>query len=158
MPARQPHVHHPNLRLECWHRRGVYLTLLLLVASGGAWLVARYFLRPVGQFGEAIHPLEPWAMRLHGAGAMAMLFFLGSLMNSHIRRALKSNRNRISGWLMLLVMATLTVTGFGLYYLAREENRAVWSVVHWVAGLGVAGLTVAHVRIGRWSRHRKSTG
>lgn len=90
-PASHPAAHarnHINLRLERWHRRYIYLSCAILFATGLAWLLAHYFLRPVSQFGEAVNPLEPWAMKLHGAGAMAMLFFLGSLMNSHIRRAL----------------------------------------------------------------------
>jgi hypothetical protein len=145
--------HHINLRLERWHRRCIYASCLLLLLSGAAWLVARYFLRPVGQFGEAISPIEPWAMKVHGAAMMVMLFFLGSLMNSHIRRALKARRNLASGWSMIGVMVLLTVTGFGLYYLAGESNRPVWSSVHWAMGLGLPVLVIAHVLIGRASRH-----
>ena len=145
--------HHVNLRLERWHRRCIYASFLVLLASGAAWLVARYFLRPVGQFGEAIHPLEPWAMKVHGAAVMAMLFFLGSLMNSHIRRALKSGRNVASGWGMIVTMALLVATGFGLYYLAGEADRPRWSLVHWAVGLGLAALFAAHVMLGRASRH-----
>lgn len=125
----------------------------MLLLSGAAWLTARYFLRPVGQFGEAIHPLEPWAMKVHGAGVMILLFFLGSLMNSHIRRALKAGRNLTSGWSMIVLMVLLIVTGFGLYYLAREGDRPLWSLVHWIGGLGLAMLVIAHVLIGRASRH-----
>lgn len=145
--------HHINLRLERWHRRCIYASCLALLLSGAAWLVARYFLRPVGQFGESMHPLEPWAMKAHGAAMMAMLFFLGSLMNSHIRRALKAKRNLASGWSMIGAMMLLTVTGFGLYYLAGESNRMVWSSIHWAVGLGLAVLVIAHVGIGRASRH-----
>ncbi len=91
-------------------------------------------------------------MKIHGAGAMSMLFFLGSLLNVHIRRALRARRNLASGWAMIVTMATLVITGFGLYYLADEGNRPAWSVVHWVIGLGLVGLLVAHVLLGRSSR------
>jgi cytochrome b561 len=144
---------HINLRLERWHRRCIYISCLVLVLSGATWLVARHFLRPVGQFGEAIHPFEPWAMKLHGAGAMVTLFFLGSMLNGHVRRALKAGRNLVSGWSMIVVMALLTVTGYGLYYLAGESDRPQWSLVHWAVGLGLAVLIIVHVRIGRASRH-----
>lgn len=143
---------HINLRLERWHRRSVYASCLVLLASGAVWLVARHLLRPVGQFGETIHPFEPWAMKVHGAGAMLMLFFLGSLLNSHIRRALRSGRNLASGWAMIGTMALLTLTGFGLYYLAGESDRPQWSLVHWAVGLALPVLVVAHVLIGRASR------
>jgi hypothetical protein len=141
-----------DLRLERWLRRCVYASWAVLVLSGVAWLLARYYLRPVGQFGETIHPLEPWAMKVHGAGAMAMLFFLGTILNGHIRRALRSGRNLVSGWSMIGTVALLVVTGFGLYYLAGEGERTTWSLVHWIAGLGWAALGFVHVRLGRASR------
>lgn len=149
--------HHVNLRLERWHRRCVYASCLILLSSGAGWLIARYFFRPVGQFGESIHPFEPWAMQIHGAGAMAMLFFLGSLMNSHIRRALKAGRNLASGWSMIVTMAALVITAFGLYYLAGPDTRSIWSIVHWTVGLGLAGLIVAHVLLGRAARKVQDT-
>jgi hypothetical protein len=149
-----------NLRLERWHRRCVYASWALLILSGAAWLLARYLLRPVGQFGEAVHPLEPWAMKVHGAGAMAMLFFLGAMLNSHIRRALKSGRNLVSGWSMIITVAVLIVTGFGLYYLAGEGDRPAWSAVHWIVGLGWVALGIVHVLLGRSTRliHCRSRG
>jgi cytochrome b561 len=159
LPSPQPsaHARHQiNLRLERWHRRCVYLSWATLLVSGIGWLVARYFLRPVGQFGETVNPFEPWAMKLHGAGAMAMLFFLGSLMNAHVRRALKTGRNLVSGWLMIGTFALLVVTGFGLYYLAGESDRPVWSALHWVVGLGVGILFVLHIVLGRRSRVQRS--
>jgi hypothetical protein len=143
---------HINLRLERWHRRSVYLVSALLMLSGVAWLIARYFLRPAGEFGETIHPLEPWAMKLHGAAVMAMLFFLGSLMNGHIRRALHGSRNRVSGWAMMVTLSVLTFTGFGLYYLAGESDRPLWSAVHWIVGLALGLLLALHVVLGRRSR------
>ena len=147
--------HHINLRLERWHRRCIYLSCFALLASGAAWLLARYFMRPVGQFGETIHPLEPWAMKLHGAAAMVMLFFVGSLMNAHIRRALKAGRNLATGWGMLLTLSLLTASGYGLYYLAGEADRPLWSATHWIVGLAMGLLIVLHVALGRrGSPHR----
>ncbi|WP_295998776.1 DUF4405 domain-containing protein [Rugamonas sp.] len=146
---RPPAQLHVNLRVERWHRRWIYASAAVLLLSGSAWLVARYFLRPAGQFGETVHPLEPWAMKLHGAAAMAMLFFLGSLLNVHVRRAIRAGRNLVSGWAMIAAMAVLTATGFGLYYLAGESDRPLWSALHWVVGLAAGALFVLHVQLGR---------
>ena len=151
--ASRPHARQlTDLRLERWLRRCLYASWAVLVLSGAAWLLARYYLRPVGQFGETVHPLEPWAMKVHGAGAMAVLFFVGAILNSHIRRALKSGRNLVSGWSMIVTIAVLVVTGFGLYYLAGEGSMPAWSLVHWIVGLGWVALGVVHVRLGRSSR------
>jgi hypothetical protein len=52
---------------------------------------------------------------------------------------------------MIGTLAFLTLTGYGLYYVAGEASRPVWSVLHWVAGLAVAVLFVLHIVIGRKS-------
>jgi hypothetical protein len=156
IPSASAHArHHINLRLERWHRRCIYASCAALFASGVAWLVLHYFMRPIGQFGETINPLEPWSMKLHGAAAMVMLFFLGSLMNGHIRRALKAGRNLVSGWAMIATMLILIGSGFGLYYLAGESDRLAWSAAHWIVGLGCGLLNVLHIVLGRRSNpHR----
>ena len=140
-----------SFKLERWQRRSVYATWLLLLASGVLWLVLRWFLRPMTEFGESVHPLEPWSMKLHGAAAMAALFFIGSILHLHIRRALKAGRNAATGWAMIGVLAFLVLTGYGLYYLAGEADRPVWSVLHWAVGLAAAVLSVLHVVVGRRS-------
>lgn len=155
-PSRHaPARHHINLRLERWHRRCMYVSLAALLASGALWLLARYFLRAPGQFGETIHPLEPWAMKLHGASVMLALFFLGSLMNAHIRRALKAGRNLATGWGMMLTLLFLIFTGYCLYYVAGEADRPLWSVLHWAVGLATGALFLLHIVLGRRSNpHR----
>jgi len=139
------------LKLERWHRRSIYATGMLLLLSGAGWLLFHFFLRPVSAFGDAVSPVEPWAMKLHGAAAMASLFFVGSLLHLHIRRALRAGRNTLTGWAMVATLALLTVTGYGLYYVAGEADRPLWSLLHWAAGLLVAALLVLHIQVGRRS-------
>lgn len=143
--------HRFSFRLERWHRRAIYASGALLLATGVAWLLARYFMRPVSEFGETVHPLEPWSMKLHGAAAMALLFLAGVLLNVHIRRALKAGRNLATGWAMIGTLLFLVLTGYGLYYVAGEADRPVWSVLHWTVGLGAAVLFVLHIVVGRRS-------
>lgn len=151
-------LHHPTsrsqvgrFRLERWHRFWVYGISGLLVFTGGAWLLAHYFLREAGEFGEVINPIEPWSMKLHGAAAMVALFFIGSLLNSHIRRANNAHRNRYSGWTMVALLALLTISGYALYYLASESSRPVWSIGHWSLGLTVPAMLILHIFLGRRS-------
>ena len=135
--------------MERWQRRAVYLTIVLLTLSGLLWLAAHFFLRPVTEFGESVSPLEPWSMKLHGAVAMVMLFLLGSLLNNHIRRGLRARRNRSSGWSMMVMTALLVLTGYGLYYVAGEVSRPLWSWVHWIIGIGFVAALPVHVWWGR---------
>lgn len=140
-----------SFKLERWHRRSIYATGVLLLLSGAAWLVLHYFLRPQSEFGESVNPLEPWTMKLHGAAAMASLFFVGSLLHLHVRRALRAGRNVVTGWAMIATLSVLTLTGYGLYYVAGESDRPVWSLLHWSIGFAVTVLFVVHVLVGRRS-------
>lgn len=158
MPHRKhtPSSSHINLRLERWHRRCVYAVCIWLTLSGVLWLIAHYWLRINGEFGETPSPLEPWAMKLHGAGAMLMLFFSGSLMNSHIRRAFKSRRNLYSGCAMLALTSILIGSGYGLYYLINEHSRIWWSLIHWIVGLLFPALMALHIVLGRTEKKGNS--
>lgn len=137
------------MRLPSWQRRGFYGVFGGLLVSGVAWLVAHFFLRAAGEFGIAIHPLEPWSMKLHGAAAMAALWLTGTLLHLHIRRGLAARRNLPAGWSMIVLLLLLTLTGYALYYIAGEESRPLWSLVHWGAGLLLLPLVWLHVATGR---------
>jgi hypothetical protein len=141
--------HHPNLRLERWHRQLLYAMFGLLTASGLLWLLAHYGLRAKGEFGPLIHPLEPLSIKLHGLAAMLALFCLGSILHGHIRRALKHRQNIGSGIAMLASMAWLAASGYALYYLVTEDNRTLWSLLHFVPGLALPLLVWWHIRRGR---------
>lgn len=154
MRYRKRSLHHPSspprqveLRPERWQRRCVYGISAWLVATGVLWLLAHYLMRPAGEFGESVHPLEPWSMKLHGAGAMFALFFIGGLMTSHIRPALKARRNLYSGQSMIAALAALTLSGYGLYYIASEHSRPIWSAAHWIVGLVLPLLLIVHIAL-----------
>lgn len=133
----------------------MYGICVWLLTSGVLWLLLHYLMRPVGEFGDTMHPFEPWSMKLHGAGAMLGLFFIGSLLNLHIRRALKARRNLASGWAIIGVQAILTISGYGLYYLASEQSRPIWSVLHWGVGLAFPIVMIVHVALGRKAVSRR---
>ena len=144
----------PGMRLPAWQRRSFHGVCGVLFVSGVAWLAAHFFLRPVNEFGVAVNPLEPWSMKLHGAAAMAVLWLVGSMLYLHIRRGLALRRNLLAGWSMIGLLGLLTLTGYALYYIAGEDSRPVWSVLHWIAGLLLPALVWLHVRSGRRSLQR----
>ena len=136
-----------DLRPERWQRRCIYGVSAWLAATGVAWLLAHYLLRTAAEFGESVHPLEPWSMKLHGAGAMFALFFVGSLVSNHIRRAIRARRNLYSGWSMIAVLAALTLSGYALYYIASEHSRPIWSAAHWIIGLVFPLALIVHIAL-----------
>jgi hypothetical protein len=147
---------HVNLRMERWHRRSLYAAVIALTASGMLWLTGHYFLRSPGEFGPTIHPLEPWSMRLHGAAALTMMFFVGSVLNGHIRRAWRAASNLTAGCSLIAVITLLTVTGYCLWYVAGESSRGTWSIIHWVLGLSFPQLLIWHIVRGRRSRRQQT--
>ena len=138
-----------RFRMEPWQRRTIYLCITALVTSGGVWLAGHFLLHSATEFGEANNPLEPWAMKVHGAVAMVALFFVGSLLNGHMRRAHAVRRNHRSGWSLIIFLGWLTVSGYALYYIAGEQSRSFWSTSHWVPGLLLPLLVIVHVMLGR---------
>jgi len=70
------HVH----RLVRWQRLALYAVGTLLLLTGTAWLAVHY---SIGA-GELPHPLEAWALRLHGLLAFGGTFVLGALAAGHI--------------------------------------------------------------------------
>jgi hypothetical protein len=138
-----------SIRLGRWHQVAVYTATGVLVVSGLLWLISHYFLQASSDFGPQPHPMEPWMLRVHGAGAMAGLIIYGSLLPIHVRRAWTLRRNIVLGIAVISFMLLLTVTGYLLYYAGGENSRAYISLLHWVAGLLVPALLAWHVISGR---------
>ena len=138
--------------LEAWHRRSLFVVIAALAGSGVLWLLFHYFVTTVTPWGQGPHPLEVWWLRLHGLAAMLTLVALGTLLLTHIRRAWLVSRNRLSGATLAAILAVLVATGYALYYFGGERTRPVISLVHWLLGLAVVALLLAHVALGRRSR------
>ena len=143
---------HNSSALGQRHRRWFYGTFVLLFLSGAIWWALHAWGRIDGEFGPQEHPLTPWMLRLHGAAAMASLVLLGTLLPGHVEKSWRANRNRPNGGGLLVLCAALTVTGYGLYYLANESLRVFTSWSHSLLGLGFPLVIGWHIQRGRASR------
>lgn len=137
------------IRLSSWHRWSIYVSTGLLAASGLVWLLAHYFLRRHGEFGDIPSPAEAWMLRLHGLSMLAALFLCGSLLKTHMLKAWQIRRNRWTGLLAVSLLLVLAVTGYLLYYFSNEDLRPILSVVHWVPGIALTFSLPMHVWKGR---------
>lgn len=135
-----------SIVLPARHERLIYLAFAFLVLSGLAWLGGRYGLRIDPEFP---HPLETWALRLHGAATMLGLLAVGSVLPQHVRYAWRARRNRVSGMVVLSLLGGLTITSYGLYYAADETLRPWVSLGHWTVGLTLPAGIIWHVVAGR---------
>ena len=95
-------------------------------------------------------------LKVHGAAAFAALIALGAMFPHHVRRGWALSRNRISGAVVITALGALIVTGYALYYLVNEANRASISIAHWLIGVAFAPLFIAHVVIGRRAGERRA--
>jgi hypothetical protein len=123
--------------------------LALVFLSGVAWAYWNYLAASSGDFEMSA---KTWAMKIHGAAAMAVLILIGMLLNEHVRLAWRARRNRANGSVFVGAFALLAVTGYGLYYAGGEKLRAWTSWIHLLAGLTLPFLLLIHVSLGRRTR------
>lgn len=140
------HVPSDLIRLKPLQRRLLYGVVALLFLSGAAWT---YWNQLVPSRGDFEISAKAWAMKIHGAAAMAILVLVGMLLAGHVRFAWRARRNRGNGSLFLSAFAVLTVTGYGLYYAGSEILRAWMSWVHLAVGLALPFLLIVHIWLGK---------
>lgn len=88
-------------------------------------------------------------MRLHGAAMIGFLVVFGALLPGHIVQSWRQRVNRFSGLAVVIVVSLLALSGYGLYYLVDDKQRAVTSTLHWVVGLVAFAALVLHVVLGK---------
>jgi hypothetical protein len=145
-------------RLRRPARWSLYGTIIVLIGSGIGWLAAHYGSATGDASRDDLRRLavEAMMLKVHGAVAFAALIALGAMFPHHVRRGWALSRNRISGALVITALGALIVTGYALYYLVNEANRASISIAHWSIGVAFAPLFLAHVVIGRRAGERRA--
>ena len=138
-----------SIRLKRFQRYLLYAVLGLLFLSGAAWAWWNYVSPVPGDFEMAA---KSWALKVHGAAAMATLVMIGTLLTGHVRYAWRAGRNRINGALFLGIFGILTVTGYGLYYAGGEKMRAWASWIHLGVGLALPLFLLVHILFGKRTR------
>ena len=145
-------MRHPrpdSIRLKRLERYFLYAVLALIFLSGVAWAFWNYLAASPGDFETSA---KAWAMKIHGAAAMAILVSVGMLLNEHVRLAWRARRNRANGSVFLSAFAVLTITGYVLYYSGGEKLRAWTSWIHLAVGLVLPILLLIHIFLGKRTR------
>jgi hypothetical protein len=145
-------MRHPrpdSIRLKALQKYFLYGVLALLFLSGVTWAYWNYLVASPTDFETSA---KAWAMKIHGAAAMAVLVLIGMLLSGHVRFAWRARRNRANGSVFLSAFAVLTVTGYGLYYTGGERLRAWTGWIHLGVGLALPILLLIHILLGRKTR------
>jgi cation transport ATPase len=141
----------PDNQLSPRHRRWVYLSFALIFFSGAAWVIV-HFAPPAAAAAFGARRTETWLLKIHGAGVIATLLVLGSLLPSHIALGLRSRNNRWRGIALLASAAFLILSGYALYYAADEELRTWTSDAHMIMGFAAVAAFIAHLSGARMAR------
>jgi hypothetical protein len=128
-------------QLPRWQRWMVYGAGFVLLATGLAWLAVHYTIGSGA--GQLPHPVESWAMTLHGLSAFFAIFSLGILAAAHIPygwrytgRHHQLSQRRL-GIALCGLGAALVGTGYLLYYFSPEPVRPALGWAHAVAGIAM---------------------
>jgi hypothetical protein len=120
-----------------------------LTGSGAAWLMAQNLFATTTDFGPLAPPWAARVLAIHGGVAMLFLIAVGAWLPLHVAPRLRRGAGLVSGIFQLGLLAALTITGYGLYYLAQETTRPTWSSVHWLCGLVLPTVLLFHRRRSR---------
>jgi hypothetical protein len=149
-----------RVRLGAPVRRALYATIAVLVLSGLWWMAVHFASTWLAPRADDLQRLaqEALALKIHGAASFATLLALGAMGAYHVRRGWGLGRNRVSGSVVVGTFCVLVLTGYALYYLVTDANRTPISVLHWGLGLTLVPLLIAHIALGRRSRHAPFSG
>jgi hypothetical protein len=147
-PATSGHTQR-RMPLPRWQRWGIYGLSTALLLTGLVWLCLESFVRIEGVFGPEHSPWQQRLLMAHGTLALPMLWLVGVLWSAHVQRAWVAGKNRVTGGLMLAIVALLALTAAQLYYLADERWRALASLGHWLVGLSMMVALPLHIWRGR---------
>jgi hypothetical protein len=134
-----------RVKLAGIYEVSVYVVTAGIAISGIVWLLLHYYGQIQGEFGVQTNPYEPWSLKIHGAFSALALVLVGSLLAIHVTPALQSRRHLITGLSLLGIWLLLAVTGYLLYYAGDEDLRALISKLHWIVGLVLPLLLIAHL-------------
>ena len=126
-------------------KRSIHLVALAVLLTGIVW-VALHFAAPGWIDEEISRRIQVVLLKIHGAAAMLALVALGTLLSTHILPALVNPQNRGAGITLLSCIATLALTGWGLYYLGDENLRNWTSDIHIAVGAACAAAFIHHIR------------
>ena len=126
-------------------KRLIHFVALAALLTGIAWM-ALHFASQGWIDEELSRRAQVYLLKIHGAAAMLALVALGMLLSTHILPALKNPPNRGAGIALLMGIASLTLTGWGLYYLGDEKLRGWTSDIHIAVGLAAVAVFTYHIR------------
>jgi hypothetical protein len=137
-----------GLQLSRRHRATLFAVSAVLLITGALW-ARLHQLDENAPASEGLRRVNRWLMEMHGLTAVGFVLLLGTLLPGHVRRAWRARKNRGNGAFFLTAVASLTISGYALYYLGDENWRRAASWFHLWLGVAAPLLLFWHIRSGR---------
>jgi hypothetical protein len=117
-------------------RLTLYVAFALLWVTGIGWLILDLWFTVPGEFGVTPHVWAAPLLLAHGVLAVPALVLIGWIAARHATPQWKAPLRRRSGGLFAAVLLLLSVSGFGLFFLASDSGQRVTAVAHeWIGVL-----------------------
>jgi hypothetical protein len=130
--------------------RGTFNTLVLMVAASGfAYLWMKYALDTDDPFAVVNHPWQTMVFDLHLLASPALVLMFGIVFNSHVMKKFRASGlpNRRSGYVSLGTFSAMVVSGYLLQVSANEAWLKTLVVLHVGSGTIFAVAYGAHLVI-----------
>jgi len=115
-----------------WETRLFHLSTVIVSVSGLVYLWMKYFMVNDDPFSVVSHPWQPAMLSLHVIAAPFLVFVIGLVVQSHIRRKLASGgrSNRGSGVASMLTLPVMIASGYLLQVVADPLVVRICLVLH----------------------------
>ncbi len=112
-----------------------HVSTIVVSLSGLIYLWMKYFMETDDPFSVVNHPLQPAMLSAHIVTAPVLVFVLGLMINSHIRKklAVPSPYNRRSGLVSMVAFPAMVVSGYALQVVTNSTINKIALVSHLVA-------------------------
>ncbi len=137
-----------SFRQRCW----LYSAFLITLSSGITWAIIWHFFR---EEIDMATPLENKLLKIHLAGALALLVALGAALPKHASKSWNAKINRAASALFLLSLLGAATTGYAI--LAFVWETQMMHFIHIAMGVLIILLLPTHILIGRHLEKKRTT-
>jgi hypothetical protein len=128
-------------RWEAWLN---YISNFVVGLTGLVYGFFLYFHEGADEFSRVTHPLQVVSQDLHVVTAPLLVFACGVILKTHVLERLghRDPKKKFSGWMLLLAMVPMVVSGYLVQVITHEAWRPIWVGTHivssiaWLLGFG----------------------
>lgn len=144
--------------MKAWDKWLFHLSTIMVTATGVAYLWMKYVMEADDPFSVVNHPWQPAMLALHVLSAPVTVFVFGRIVDSHVRKKLKSGSgaNRRTGLVSTFALPAMVVSGYALQVVTAEVLARVALITHLASSSAFVLTYVIHQVVSWQLRARKT--